>query len=176
MSQWTAPNGVYLVNGSPAVDLIENFPNLIEGLPLHWLRDERLTLTIRGQPIDLIGITNSHKPFIDGAKLAALSNAPTEHFTILLYHTPDLAPISAQQGIDLQLSGHTHGGQVRLPFIGALFTGSLYGKRFEAGRIQVGEMTVYITRGIGLEGAAAPRVRFLCPPEVILWELTGRSD
>ncbi len=175
MSQWAAPNGVYVVNGSPAVDLVEDFPNLIEGLHLTWLRDERLTLNIRGQPIDLVGITNTHKPFIDGPKLAALTNVPSEHFTILVYHTPDLAPISAQQSIDLQLSGHTHGGQVRLPFIGALFTGSLYGKRFEAGRIQVGEMTLYITRGIGLEGAAAPRVRFLCPPEVILWEITGQA-
>jgi hypothetical protein len=89
----------------------------------------------------------------------------------LLYHSPDLAPLAAKFDIDLQLSGHTHGGQVRLPFIGALFTGSLYGKRFEMGRYQLGKLILFITRGLGLEGAAAPRVRFLCPPEVILWEI-----
>jgi predicted MPP superfamily phosphohydrolase len=73
----------------------------------------------------------------------------------------------------LQLSGHTHGGQVRLPLFGALYAGSLYGKRFESGRRQVGEMTLYVTRGLGLEGKGAPRVRFLCPPEMILWEIGG---
>jgi predicted MPP superfamily phosphohydrolase len=93
----------------------------------------------------------------------------------LLYHTPDLAPEAAEAGVDLQLSGHTHAGQVRLPGYGALYAGSLYGKRFEAGRIRVGEMTLYVTRGIGLEGKGAPRVRFLAPPEIILWELTGAS-
>jgi predicted MPP superfamily phosphohydrolase len=88
-----------------------------------------------------------------------------------LYHTPDLAPVAAAQGVDLQLSGHTHGGQVRLPFFGALFTSSLYGKKFEAGRYQVGALTLYVSRGIGLEGKGAPRARFLCPPEMILWEI-----
>jgi predicted MPP superfamily phosphohydrolase len=62
---------------------------------------------------------------------------------------------------------------VRLPVFGALFTGSLYGKRFESGRRQVGTMTLYVTRGLGLEGKGAPRVRFLCPPEIILWEIGG---
>jgi predicted MPP superfamily phosphohydrolase len=86
-----------------------------------------------------------------------------------------MAPIAARMGIDLQLSGHTHGGQVRLPLIGALFTGSLYGKGFEAGRMELNNMTLYITRGIGLEGAAAPRLRLLCPPEIILWEISSSN-
>jgi uncharacterized protein len=73
----------------------------------------------------------------------------------------------------LQLSGHTHGGQVRLPFYGALFTASLYGKVFEAGRYKLKDLTLYITRGLGLEGAGAPRVRFLCPPEITLWEISA---
>jgi predicted MPP superfamily phosphohydrolase len=64
---------------------------------------------------------------------------------------------------------------VRLPFFGALFSGSLYGKEFEAGRYQVGGSTLYVTRGIGMEGAGAPRVRFFCPPEIILWEIEGSS-
>lgn len=92
---------------------------------------------------------------------------------ILLYHSPDLAPEAAELGIDLQLSGHTHGGQVRLPFYGAVITGSLYGKALEVGRRQIGSLTLYVTRGLGMEGAGAPRVRFLCPPEIILWEMDG---
>lgn len=181
MGEWRAPGGVYAVTGSPAVDLAHVFPKLIEGLGITWLRDERKTVQINGQSIDIIGLTCTHKPFEDGPKLealmgTALANYPKDNspFTILLYHTPDLAPNAANtRAVDLQLSGHTHGGQVRLPFIGALYAASLYGKRFEAGRYTLGDMTLYVTRGIGLEGKAAPRVRFLCPPEIILWEIDG---
>ncbi len=175
MGQWQAPGGVFVVTGSPAVDLEHVFPKLVEGLDnLHWLNAERVTLQINGQELDVIGLTCTHKPFVDGPKLEALTQPEDGRFTILLYHTPDLAPNAANTGvIDLQLSGHTHGGQIRLPFYGAPFAASLYGKRFEAGRRKVGDLTLYVTRGIGLEGKAAPRVRFLCPPEIILWEIDG---
>jgi predicted MPP superfamily phosphohydrolase len=173
IKEWQAPYGTFIVTGSPVVDLPEVIPGLLEGLPVHWLHDERQPLNVHGQEIDLIGLSCSHKPFVDRLHLEALLPEKPEKFTLLLYHSPDLSPSAAQAGVDLQLSGHTHGGQVRLPFIGALFTGSLYGRRFQMGRQQIGEMTLYITRGIGMEGASAPRVRFLCPPEVILWEISG---
>jgi len=70
-------------------------------------------------------------------------------------------------GFDLQLSGHTHGGQVRFPVVGALVTGSLYGKQLESGIFRLKEMLLFVTRGIGMEGAAAPRVRVFCPPEIM---------
>jgi predicted MPP superfamily phosphohydrolase len=181
-----APLGVFAVTGSPAVDLDDVVPQLLDGLAnLRWLRDEKITLAFQGQPIDIVGLSCTHKPFVDDPRLRSILAADPEglrdlrgldHFTILLYHSPDLAPEAAGAGIDLQLSGHTHGGQVRLPLYGALYAGSLYGKRFEAGRKRVGAMTLYVTRGLGLEGKGAPRVRFLCPPEVILWEIEGRAS
>lgn len=176
LSQWRAPGGTFVVTGSPAVDLEHVFPRLVEGLDnLIWLREDRICVEQNGQNIEIIGLTCSHKPFVDGPILdQLLADSTGEHFTILLYHTPDLAPNAANTGkVDLQLSGHTHGGQIRLPLVGAPFAASLYGKRFESGRMQVGGMTLYVTRGIGLEGKAAPRVRFLCPPEIILWEIDG---
>jgi len=180
LRELSAPLGVWAVTGSPAVDLDDVVPQLLNGLPnLRWLRDEKVTLQYHGQPIDLVGLSCTHKPFVDGPRLHSIigngqaQDPPLQHFTVLLYHTPDLAPEAEEAGIDLQLSGHTHGGQVRLPVFGALFTGSLYGKRFESGRRQVGTMTLYVTRGLGLEGKGAPRVRFLCPPEIILWEIGG---
>lgn len=174
-SQWHAPYGVYVVTGSPAVDLEHTFPKLVEGLDnLCWLKEDRVTVAVNQQKIDIIGLTCTHKPFIDGPKLEQLAAQTTGNFTILLYHTPDLAPNAANTGkIDLQLSGHTHGGQIRLPIIGAPFAGSLYGKRFEVGKYQIGGLTLYVSHGIGMEGKAAPRVRFLCPPEIILWEIDG---
>lgn len=178
--QLSAPLGVYVVTGSPAVDLDEIVPPLLDDLPLHWLRDEKVTLEKGGQVIEVVGMACTHKPFIDGPRLAKIlkvqaGSEPVRlpRFTILLYHTPDLAPDAAELGIDLQFSGHTHGGQVRLPFYGAIFTASLYGKALEVGRRQVDKLTLYVTRGLGMEGAGAPRVRFLCPPEMILWEIDG---
>ncbi len=176
-----APLGVFAVSGSPAVDLPEVVPQVLAGLDnIRWLQDEMVTLQHDGAPINLVGLTCTHKPFVDGPRLTAVlaeargraASAPAP-FTILLYHTPDLAPEADEAGVDLQLSGHTHGGQVRLPFYGALFAASLYGKRYEVGRLREGDLTLYVTRGIGMEGKGAPRVRFLAPPEIILWELLG---
>ncbi len=178
LSAWRAPGGVFLVSGSPAVDLEDVLPELLKGLPLTWLQNETVELSVQGAPVSLIGISCTHRPFADAETLQTLlaARAAQEPFTILLYHTPDLAPESAAAGVDLQLSGHTHGGQVRLPLWGALVTGSLYGKRFEAGRYSLSPLTLYVTRGLGMEGLGAPRVRFLCPPEIILWELSGKSQ
>lgn len=168
-----APLGVYAVSGSPAVDPPEVVSKLLEGMNVRWLRGEHAIIEHEGKQIEIVGIDCTHKPFIDGPILLQSSNGTgREIFRIFLYHTPDLAPEASQLGFDLQLSGHTHGGQVRIPLYGALYAASLYGKKFESGRRQVGDMTLYVSRGIGLEGGGAPRLRFNCAPEIILWELS----
>jgi hypothetical protein len=102
--------------------------------------------------------------------------------TIFLHHLPDavdeLAARSTGQRVDLFLCGHTHGGQVCLPFWGAVVTLSKYHKRFERGRHEFGGVPMYVSRGVGMEGGAAPRVRFLSRPEVavIEWVPTPRGD
>jgi len=173
LREWSAPLGVFAVTGSPAVDLPEIIPQILAGTPVCWLQDRKIKLDGGGQQITLVGLNCSHKPFVDLPNLLPLMEGEADGFTVLLYHSPDLAPDAAQTGVDLQLSGHTHGGQVRLPLLGALYAGSLYGKQFEAGRYQLGDMTLYVSRGVGMEGAAAPRIRFLCPPEIVLWEISG---
>jgi hypothetical protein len=172
LQQLSAPLGVFAVSGTPLVDPVDVLPELFRGTPVRWLRDERITLRQGSEDFAVIGLSCTHKPFLDSARLAELVPHPGERLTILLYHTPDLAPDAARLGVDLQLSGHTHGGQVRLPWIGALYPSSLYGKRFEVGRHQLGGMTLYVTRGLGMEGKGAPRVRFLCRPEITLWEIS----
>ena len=171
--QWHAPLGVFFVSGSPAVDLPDIFPSLIQGLPITHLDNQTATLSFPGGALDLVGLTCTHQPALDLQTLKTIYPTRSDRVTILLYHSPDLAPSAAQMGIDLQLSGHTHGGQVCLPGWGALYTASLTGKQFESGRKRVGHMLEYTTRGLGMEGAGAPRVRFLCPPEVILWDIQG---
>jgi predicted MPP superfamily phosphohydrolase len=180
IGRWRAPLGVYAVTGSPLVDLPETAAAILENHPhLRWLQDEAVTIEIGEGSLTLIGLTCTHQPPIDGPKLrSVLESAPRTSPVILIYHTPDLAPEAAATGVDLQLSGHTHGGQIRLPGYGAVITSSIYRKRFEMGEYQLARdgrepMTLYVSRGIGMEGGVAPRARFLCRPEVILWTLTG---
>ncbi len=181
MAELHAPLGVYAVPGSPAVDLTDLVPKVVAGLDnVRLLTDEVAAIEHAGRRIEIVGLTCTHKPFVDGPRLRAVlagargkAPAGSPPFTLLLYHTPDLAPEAAEAGIDMMFSGHTHGGQVRLPGYGALYAASLYGKTFESGRIQQDGLTLYVTRGIGMEGKGAPRVRFLAPPEIILWEISG---
>ena len=175
LERLSAPLGVFLVAGSSAADPADVMPELVKGMPVQWLREEKVTIEHAGQTLDLIGIGCTHRPFVDRLPFEALMEGRADRFTILLYHTPDLAPDASELGVDLMLSGHTHGGQVRLPLFGALVTSSLYGKAFEMGRYEQEGMTLYVTRGVGLEGSAAPRIRLLCPPEIVLWELDGAA-
>ena len=65
---------------------------------------------------------------------------------------------------------------MRLPLWGAIITMSAYGKQYEAGLYQLNPTTMYVSRGIGLEGLSLPRARFLCPPEIVLIELGGEGS
>ncbi|OQA22811.1 MAG: phosphodiesterase YaeI [Chloroflexi bacterium ADurb.Bin360] len=129
------------------------------------------------RPLWLMGVTCTVGSERDAAALAKVhAEIPAGAPTILLYHTPDLMPQVVDLGIDLYLAGHTHGGQLCLPFYGALFTSSQWGKKYEGGRTQEGQTTLYVSRGLGMEGLGAPRARLLAPPELILWELRNASD
>jgi len=174
LERLAAPLGVFVVAGSSASDPEPVLVEMLAGLPLTWLREQRVTLEHGGKEIDLIGVGCTHRPFVDRHPLESLVRR--DRFTIFLYHSPDLAPDAAELGVDLMLSGHTHGGQVRLPWFGALATSSLYGKAFEMGRYEQEGLTLYVTRGLGLEGSGVPRIRFLCPPEITLWDLNGASS
>jgi predicted MPP superfamily phosphohydrolase len=102
----------------------------------------------------------------------ALKGTTPDAFTLFLYHTPDAILEAAETGrVDLYCAGHTHGGQVALPFYGALVTLSKFGKKYESGLHREGRTWLYVTRGIGMEGDPAPRVRFFARPEVTVIEL-----
>jgi uncharacterized protein len=94
---------------------------------------------------------------------------------VLLCHAPDYAThIQSQeagQAVDLMLSGHTHGGQIRLPLIGALVLPPM-GKRFVQGWFQLGRMGLYVNRGIGTIGVP---FRLDCPPELTLFTLRANA-
>jgi uncharacterized protein len=176
ISEWQAPLGTYVVPGTYTVEPLERFKALTEGLDnIRPLLDEWVTLDIPGGKLHILGMVTTHILKKDQARFAELmQQAPSDGVKLLLTHAPDLAHDADAAGIDLYLCGHTHGGQIRLPFIGALFSGSHLGMDFVMGRRDLKHTSVYTTRGVGLEGLGAPRARFLCPPEIILWEIRGQ--
>ena len=174
--QLRARYGIYAAWGN--TDLPAWRDELFEGLDVTIIEDEITTLHINGQDIHLLGL-DIHLHFIDKDRQALqrlTQKLPQEGFNILLYHIPDLMPeAAATDKIDLYLAGHTHGGQIRLPFYGAIVTASMYGKRYEAGFYEEGRTTLYVNRGLGFEGGYAPRIRFFCPPEITVFTLSGNS-
>lgn len=98
----------------------------------------------------------------------AMDPVPLDAFRLMLVHTPDVVQAAAQCGTDLLLAGHTHGGQVVLPFLGPPLVPSEYGAEYAWGLYDHGTMRMEVTRGVGL---TPPRVRFDCPPEIALLTL-----
>lgn len=91
---------------------------------------------------------------------------------IYLAHSPDSIEDVAGR-VDLYFCGHTHGGQIRLPWFGAIVTLSRFWKRYEMGRYEVNGTTAFVNRGIGCEGGPVPRVRFLSPPEILVVDVAN---
>lgn len=98
-----------------------------------------------------------------------LARLPDNGCAILLAHEPDYADISAATGrFDLQISGHSHGGQVRWPITNRPVIVPHYSEKYPIGKYQVGSMIQYTNRGVG---TIAPAVRFNCRPEITVFTL-----
>ena len=114
------------------------------------------------------------QPDLDAAVPESIRNVRNEP-VVLLCHAPDYAirvrSHAAGQAVDLMLSGHTHGGQIRLPLIGALVLPPM-GQRFVEGWFQLGSMGLYVNRGIGTIGVP---FRLDCPPELTLFTLRAKA-
>lgn len=170
LSRLSAPYGVYATLGTPPVDLREFVVPLFEGLPVTLLREAWHKIDMgKGRELVLMGMDCTHDIPHDAASLQRMvEQAPQEAPQVLLYHSPELMPQAVEHGLDLYLCGHTHGGQVRLPVVGALMTSSQLGRRYVMGHYPEGRTHLYVSRGVGFEGLSAPRVRLLSPPEVTL--------
>jgi predicted MPP superfamily phosphohydrolase len=146
---------------------------------VHILANEAFPFSYNNYTLRIAGI---HDPFWSRFNYmspyladldAALAQGDTEAFTILLSHSPDIIPAAQDKKLPLVLMGHTHGGQVKIPLLGAPVTasGRFFAKHVQ-GVYQEGDTTVYINRGLGTTGLP---IRFLSPPEVALLTLR-RAD
>ena len=163
-----AQNGIFAILGNH--DLWTNETVVRHGLEqngIEVLRNQGVTLPVGQDGLYLAGLDDgwSGRPDLP----AALAAAPPEIPVLLLMHEPDFADTAAGNGrVAVQLSGHSHGGQVRLPGIGAPILPYL-GEKYDIGLNRVADMWVYTNRGLGVIG---PPVRFNCPPEVTAITLT----
>jgi predicted MPP superfamily phosphohydrolase len=133
-----------------------------QGLPVMY--DEAKPIEHAGKRIWIAGLDDNP----DETDLRpALKGIPKDELVIVLVHEPDVADFISQYPVDLQLSGHSHGGQVRLPLIGPVYL-PRFGRKYPRGLRRVGPLTLYTNVGIGTMGLP---VRLNCPPEVTLLTL-----
>ena len=130
------------------------------------LTNSRQLTALDGLPIELLGFDDAHIRWQDYR--GAPREAP-DRFGVAVMHSPDSAPEAAALGYDLLVAGHTHGGQVRLPIVGALVTNSSMPRRLVSGLIRMGSATLHTSPGLGTSKYAP--FRFLCRPEATILEL-----
>ena len=169
--QLSAPDGVVAVLGNH--DHWFNAPGIrdsLRSLNIELLENRHLDIERGAAKLAVAGTGDFWEGEID--LKSAFGGIAPETPRILLQHNPDFAEVFPKgYRVDLQLSGHTHGGQVRLPFGPALILPTRYGNKYRAGLVQGPRHPVYVTRGVGVSSPIP--LRFCCPPEVTLIELTS---
>lgn len=166
----TATYGCYAVLGNhDYYGDVDEVADVLEGGGFHCLRNRGLRIQKDGQSIWIAGVEDMWEG-VPNLK-AAMQSAKKEEWVLLLSHAPDYADVVAAAGaVHLQLSGHSHGGQVRLPIIGPLASVP-YGVKYPSGLYHVGKnqsLTLYTNRGIGV---SVRPIRFMCRPEITVLTL-----
>jgi len=136
------------------------------------LVNARAELDVDGTKVDVIGVDDYQfgQPDLD----AAFDGARDDAFKLVLMHEPSMVEDLAARGADLVLCGHTHGGQVRIPGIGALTTQSRLSPKLARGVFEVGRTTFHLNHGVGT-GEHLP-FRFFCRPEASVLEIVERAE
>ena len=159
----SAPLGVFAILGNHDDDRV--VPAALSRRGITVLKDERSTITRRGASLEIAGIRFWTKKQDDIARVVAGARAPV----LLLAHDPRRVTEAAILGIPAVISGHTHGGQIVLPGLGAIAA-----RKFPvaAGRLTMDGTELFVSRGVG---TVLIPVRINCPPEVAVVTLrTGR--
>jgi predicted MPP superfamily phosphohydrolase len=164
-----APQGIFAVQGNweywARVEG-ENLRRHFAGVGVTLLLNRRHDLTLQGVPVSILGLDY---PSATDNLLLLQRRADPSRLNLLLSHVPAFAHESLNDRVDLILCGHTHGGQVRLPFVPPFYLPRFSG-RFVGGLYQVGVSgtPLYVTRGVG---TSLLPVRFLCRPEITIFRL-----
>lgn len=166
LRQMTAPHGLWAVLGNhdEGTDH-KHVTRALQGENIQVLANQSQPIEREGARIWLAGVNDVLSKTADLSK--TLSRVPAGEAVILLAHEPDFADEAAKFPIDLQLSGHSHGGQVRVPFLPPLYLPAM-ARKYVWGRYQVGPLALYTNAGLGTIGVP---MRLNCPPEITLLTL-----
>jgi predicted MPP superfamily phosphohydrolase len=144
----------------------------LSGAGAHVLANESHRLTLRGDSLVVVGIDDLWSRRAEPSR--AFRNVAPGDCTVVLAHNPDTALYTRHLEPGVMLSGHTHGGVVRIPFYGSPIRSMLkIGKRFYAGLNRYGDFYIYTNRGLG---TFLLRVRINCRPEVSHFRLTALAE
>jgi uncharacterized protein len=135
------------------------------------LSNDSATVTAGGGRVRLAGIDD---PYLHRHRTGHIARRDGDALAIGVTHTPDVVSEWLLNGFDIVLAGHTHGGQVRIPGVGALVTNSKLPAALAAGLHRIGSGWLHVSPGLG-HGRFAP-IRFNCPPEATLLRLTSGSS
>lgn len=168
VSRLEAPMGIYAVEGN--FEYSQKPWHLFKELGIRALDNE--AVHIKDANLVLCGLQCVWD--LGESEHELMTETVTAHagdYMVVLTHYPNHIEEPELAGADLYLCGHTHGGQVRFPLWGAIITLSKLGKRYECGHYENGAMNIYVNRGLGMEGGAVPRARFLCRPEIAVIDI-----
>jgi len=175
LRQMTAPYGLWAVLGNhdEATDH-KHVTRALQAENIQVLTNQSQAIEHDGGRFWLAGVNDVLSNTADLPK--TLRRVPAEEAVILLVHEPDFADEAAKYPIDLQLSGHSHGGQIRIPFLPPLYLPAM-AKKYVLGRYDVGGLALYTNAGLGTVGVP---VRLNCPPEITLLtlkrqQMTGKA-
>jgi predicted MPP superfamily phosphohydrolase len=162
----TAPHGLWAVMGNhdDATDP-ERVTRALQAENIQVLDNQSQPIEQDGARFWLAGVDDVLNGTADLSK--TMHNVPAGEAVILLAHEPDFADEAAQFPIDLQLSGHSHGGQIRIPFLPPLYLPEL-AKKYFWGTYHIGPLTLHTSAGLGTIGIP---MRLNCPPEITLLTL-----
>lgn len=173
---------VYYITGNHE-SRIEAYPdlrNMLEKNGVEILDGKTVQIEKNGESISLTGIDDafffgsgmlSEREIVFAHKLKELAENKGEGFGILLSHRPELIDIYADCGFDLAFTGHAHGGQIRLPFIGGVLTPNQgFFPEYDAGEFKKDGLTMIVSRGLG--NSVFP-FRINNRPDIVLCELKG---
>ncbi len=168
LRQMTAPHGLWAVMGNHDQDTSpEHVTRALQAENIHVLANQSQAIELDSARFWLAGLNDVFSRTADVSK--TLSRVPPGEAVILLVHEPDFADEVSRFPVDLQLSGHSHGGQIRIPLLPPLYLPAL-AKKYVLGTYKVGPLALYTNAGLG---TVTVPVRLNCPPEITL--LTLRS-
>jgi predicted MPP superfamily phosphohydrolase len=177
LARLKAPGGVFLVLGDtdgPGDHLRAILPET----SIQLLVDEVARVSIHGRKLTIGGLQLAYKSDPAQRIVSKLETEPgDDDIRIILAHRPDVAlGLRPRSRVDIVIAGHTHGGQIVVPGYGPPMTLSKVPIKVAAGGLhRIGENPIYVSRGVGFERGQAPRIRFLCPPEISIVELGGHE-